>query len=284
MPTVSVPGKEIQFFFTDTGAPGTVDEYTTFILVHGHSYHSGIRVPKALTARRHPLEELRVYVSGSDQERIALVDEAGVDLALAVDGIIQQCHLPATVTLSGWSLGNTFVLAAMASILSLPSETQNRLQSFIKTIILWDPPLGAMGLSKPPQAHVTALHGENITPAARGPVFGKLNFRHPDPSRKDTYADMPLDELRNIVDFSASARCDTILSDPAFTSVLSAVVEKALFDSRIRAAWKGTERRAEAAEGNAPITFRSAIEGANHFVMWEDPNLTLDDLIACTKA
>jgi hypothetical protein len=162
-----------------------------------------------------------------------------------------------------------------------------------------------MGLSKPPQAHVPALHGENITSATRGPAFGKwvtsyfihgdlstrdpdqLNFRHPDPSRKDTYADMLLDELRNIVDFSASARCDTILSDPAFTSVLSAVVEKALFDSRIRAACKGTEvaclytqenpgtvhfavwdleRRAEAAEGNAPITFRPAIEGANHFV------------------
>jgi hypothetical protein len=85
----------------------------------------------------HTAEELRVYVSGFDQEHIALVDEAGVDLALAVDGIIQQCHLPAAVTLSGWSLGNTFVLAAMASILSLASETQNRLQSFIKTIILW---------------------------------------------------------------------------------------------------------------------------------------------------
>jgi hypothetical protein len=35
----------------------------------------------------------------------------------------------------------------MASILSLPSETQNRLQSFIKTVILWGKMYPSAGLT-----------------------------------------------------------------------------------------------------------------------------------------
>lgn len=67
------------------------------------------------------------------------MDETGVDIALAVDGIIQKCNLPSagSVALAGWSLGNSFTMAAMASILSLPSVSRERLQSYVKMIILW---------------------------------------------------------------------------------------------------------------------------------------------------
>ncbi|KAJ7855625.1 hypothetical protein B0H14DRAFT_3448932 [Mycena olivaceomarginata] len=116
---------------------------------------------------------------------------------------------------------------------------------------------------------------------------------------------MPPEELLNIVDLSVGDKCDTILAEPPFAAVLYAVVEKPLFEPRTRAAWKGTKvyyfygqenpgnfhfgvwdlkRHAEVAECNAPITFRPPIEGANHFVMWEDPSLTLDELIACMQA
>ncbi|KAF7340187.1 AB hydrolase-1 domain-containing protein [Mycena venus] len=340
MPTVSIPGKDIQFFFTDTGAPGTVPSYTTLILVHGHTYHSAVfqkLLPLAATRsvrivcinRReypgstpHTAEELRVYASGSDQERTALMNEAGVNLALAIDEIIQQCNLPsAGVALAGWSLGNTFTMAAMGSILSLPSETQERLQTCVETIIMWDPPSHALGIASPPNAYVP-LYDQELPPAARGPAFGRwvtsyyihgdlsnhdpdqLNYRNADPSRKATYEDMPIGELLNIVDYSVGGKCDTILTEPPFASVVSALVNKALFDPEIRSAWKGTkvaymygtanpwnvhfglwdvEGRLASAKGKAPIAFRP-IENANHFVMWEDPSLTLDELIDCTKA
>jgi hypothetical protein len=98
---------------------------------------------------------------------------------------------------------------------------------------------------------------------------------------------MPLAEVLDIVDLSVGDKCDTILSEPPFAGVLSAMVDKALFDPETRAAWKGVkvscfyaqanpgtvhfgvwymERRAEAAGGSASITFRPPIEGANHFV------------------
>lgn len=156
----------------------------------------------------------------------------------------------------------------------------------------------------PPQSYLP-LNDETLPPASRGPAFRKwvasyfihgnlatrdpdqLSFRHTDPSREATYADMPPEELLNIVDSNVGDKCDTILAAPPFAAVLSAMVEKALFEPGTRAAWKGTKvscfygqespgnvhfgvwdlmRRAEAAEGNGPITFRPPIEGANHFV------------------
>ncbi|KAF8215078.1 hypothetical protein K438DRAFT_2123734 [Mycena galopus ATCC 62051] len=352
MPTVSIPGKEIQFFFADTGAPNNALNYTTLILVQGHTYHGGkfsvsatsfifnkslavFRKLLPLAAARslrivcinrreypgstpHTAEELRVYAEGSEKERATLMNEAGINLALAVDGIIQQCGLsPTGVALCGWSLGNAFVMAAMASIFSLPPESAKRLQSFVQTIIMWDPPSQALGIASPPNSY-NPLYDQNIPPADRIPAFAKwtaehfihgdlstrnpdqLNFRHADPSRKATFHDTPLEELINIVDFSVGDKYDTILTQPPFASILAMSANKALFDSEIRAAWKGTkvahmygtaasayiqygvweiERRVEEG-GSAPITFRP-IEGANHFVMWEDPSLTLDELIGC---
>lgn len=31
----------IEFAYADSGAPSTGEDYTTFILIHGHTYHSG---------------------------------------------------------------------------------------------------------------------------------------------------------------------------------------------------------------------------------------------------
>jgi hypothetical protein len=107
---------------------------------------------------------------------------------------------------------------------------------------------------------------------------------------------MPPAEVLDIVDLSVGDKCDTILSEPPFAGVLSAMVDKALFDPETRASWKGAkvscfyaqdspgnmhfgvwdlERRAETAGGSASITFRPPIEGANHFVRLVALNLNI---------
>ncbi|KAJ6544160.1 hypothetical protein B0H19DRAFT_1169791 [Mycena capillaripes] len=340
MPIVTIPSNGIQFFFTDSGAVANVEDYTTYILVHGHTYHGGVfqrLLPLAATRsvriiclnRReypgstpHTAEELRVYASGSDEERAALLSEAGVDLALCIDEIIQQCALPAAggVALVGWSLGNAFTMAAAVSIKSLPSQIKERLQAFVKTFTLWGPPSQALGIPSSPNDYVP-LHDQDLAPEARGPMFRKwvesyfihgdlsshdpnqLNYRTPDPSKKPTFEDMPLDELLKIVDFSVGNKCDTILSQPPFASIVSTTANRALFDPEIRAAWPGTQvsymygeanpgnilfamwnikERVKQANGKAPIAFHP-IAGANQFVMWDDASKALDVLIACTK-
>ncbi|KAK7039327.1 AB hydrolase-1 domain-containing protein [Favolaschia claudopus] len=341
MPTVHIPGKNLQFFFTDSGAPpDKLADYTTFILVHGHTYHGAVfqkLLPLAASqtmrlicinrreypgSTSHTADELAVYASGMEEERAVLMHQAGVNLALAIDGIIQQCDLPSAgdVAIAGWSLGNTFVLAAVEAIMDLPPPVRERLQSFVKTVIMWDPPCQALGIANPPKAYVP-LYDEDLPPAARGPAFAKwvasyfvhgdlsthdpnqLNYRDPDLLRKATFEDTPLDEVLSIIDFTVGDKCDTIVTLSPFASVVASLVENALFAPGIRAAWKNTkmvhmyglanswnvlyavwdlERRVEAAQGKAPITFRP-IEGANHFIMWEDPSLTLKELLKCAK-
>jgi hypothetical protein len=171
MPTIAVPGQGVQFFYTDTGPPLDAVEYPTLILVHGHTYHSGkIKLPADLqnqlcaaevfkrmlplaasrsvriiciNRREYPgstpytAVELQVYASGSREERAMLWHREGLTLALGIDKIIEQCELPAAVTLIGWSLGNTFILAARVSIASISPESQERLRSSIKWFIMW---------------------------------------------------------------------------------------------------------------------------------------------------
>ncbi|KAF7331012.1 AB hydrolase-1 domain-containing protein [Mycena venus] len=336
MPTVIVPGKGIRFFFTDTGPPLNVPNYTTFILVHGHTYHAGVfqrllpltegRSVRIICINRreypgstpHTAEELKVYTSGSQGKRATLLNEAGVNLALCVNEIIQQCALSSAggVALVGWSLGNTFTMAAMASILGLPAPVKERLQNFVKTIIVWDAPSHALGIKSPPNAYVP-LFDQDLAPKARGPAFGKwlesyfihgnlssrdpdqLNYRTHDPSRKRSFEDLPFGELLKISHFTVGDNCDTVLMQPPFASAISAIVNRALFSGEIRAAWPHTqvsyiygeantwdipfaawniEERVREARGKAPINFRP-IDGANHFVRLFPPSSSMPILI-----
>ncbi|KAJ6449075.1 hypothetical protein C8R45DRAFT_777116, partial [Mycena sanguinolenta] len=163
----------VQFTFTDSG-PLSLEGYTTFILVHEHTYHSGVfkkLVPLAkdnsvrivCVNRReyqgstpHTPEELRIYQEGSDEEWTKLMGEEGVNLALCIDAIIQKCALPESshVALVGWSSGTTFTMAAMSSIASLPNDSRNRLAKYIKTFILWEPPSQGLGIEGPESPYV----------------------------------------------------------------------------------------------------------------------------------
>ncbi|KAJ7174381.1 Alpha/Beta hydrolase protein [Mycena filopes] len=276
MPKVAIPNTSIEFFFTDSGPPEPED-YTTYIIVHGHTYHGGVfqrlhplaadRSVRIICLNRreypgstpHTAEELKVYASGSEEERTTLLRAEGVNLALCVDEIIQQFKL-SSVVLVAWSLGNTFVVAVMASIKSLPAQSQVRLRTSVKTIILWDPPAEALGIPKPPSSYVP-LYDLDLAPEARGPAFGiwvQSYFTHPDlPSRdpnllhqrihdspslstktrRMTFADLSPAELREITDFTVGDKCDTVLTRAEFRPIVAALVREAMFDPAVRAAW-----------------------------------------------
>lgn len=165
--------KDIKFTLTDSGPPPNTENYTTLLIVHGHTYHAGMSsvlldfselkadldlfkklgpLAKASAVRvicvnrreyngstPHTPEELRVYKAGGDEERTMLLSEEGRNLALCMDAVIQKCAIPAAghVALVGWSLGNTFTMAVMASIASLPYDSKYRLKESIKSFILW---------------------------------------------------------------------------------------------------------------------------------------------------
>ncbi|KAJ7755230.1 hypothetical protein B0H16DRAFT_1541473 [Mycena metata] len=337
MPTVTIPNTSLQFFYTDTGAPAA-EEYTTYIIVHGHSYHAAVfqrlsplakeRDVRLICVNRreypgstpHTAQELRVYASGSHEERATLLREEGVNLAICAAEIIQKYAL-SSVTLVGWSLGNTFTMAVMASIMSLPVQTQLQMQASVKGVIIWDAPIEALGIPCPPDFYLP-LYDPELTPEARGPAFSKwvqsyfnhpdlsshdptqLNYRTHDPSKRRTFEDLPPAQFQEMTDHSASDKCDTILTKPPFAPIISALVEQALFNPDIRSAWNhpgvsyvvceatpwnihfaewNIRERVKESNGKTPISF-TLLEGVNHFGMWDNPEKMLDVLIGCNKA
>ncbi|KAJ7260698.1 Alpha/Beta hydrolase protein [Mycena rebaudengoi] len=337
MPTIAVPGQGVQFFYTDTGPPLDAVEYPTLILVHGHTYHSEVfkrMLPLAasrsvriicINRREYPgstpytAVELQVYASGSREERAMLWHREGLTLALGIDKIIEQCELPAAVALIGWSLGNTFILAARVSIASISPESQERLRSSIKWFIMWDPPSQALGIERPPNSYLP-LDDTNIRKELRSRAFGKwvaqyfvqefsaqnrdpakLNFHYADLTKNPTFENTPQPEILTLIDTTVGDKCDTYLLGPSFANVVSAMTNKALFDPLtgsiwgdskvchiygtqcsgyvIFAAWKVEDW--VKSNPSTHIYFR-AMDGVNHFLMWDDPERALDEILACT--
>ncbi|KAJ6465905.1 hypothetical protein C8R47DRAFT_932611, partial [Mycena vitilis] len=253
---------------------------------------------------------------GSDKERATLLSEAGANLALCVNEIIQQFGLPSArgVALVGWSLGNMFAMSARASIASLPDDARTRLRTWVKTAILWGPPPQALGITGVPTEAYGPLTDPDLAPEARGPAFRhwiqsyfthgdlssrnpeQLNYQEADPSKNPTFNDTPPEELLKIVDGGMGTQCDTMLAQPVFARIISGIVEKALFSPDIRAAWPNTQVSYMYGEANPGIIILAVrnieqrakeaivfhpIAGANQFVMWDDPNKALDALIRC---
>lgn len=176
MPNLTVEGN-IDFYYTDSGAvPATT--YTTLLILHGHSFHSGIsfylivsrtvltclltisgifqrlssiaassQLLRVICVNRcgypgstpYTASEVEVINNGSDSEREAFLLKQGYHLGLFVDGLIDRHRLPKQggIAIAGWSQGVIFSLAFRSALNNLPESTQERLQAYVKSFILW---------------------------------------------------------------------------------------------------------------------------------------------------
>ncbi|KAF5341417.1 hypothetical protein D9758_012302 [Tetrapyrgos nigripes] len=116
--TIQAPGNgKLEYFYEDSGAPAGVGSYTTFFMLHGYCYHSGIfqrlfplahqsysqsfpfRVI-AINRRGYPPTtpfnpfELTVFESGSEEERVSLLLNEGRNYVLLLDGLIKELGIP----------------------------------------------------------------------------------------------------------------------------------------------------------------------------------------------
>jgi len=339
MPTVSVRD-DLQYFYTDSGTP-SASNYKTIIIIHGHTFHSGTfqrLLPLAasrslrvicLNRREYPgttpfsPAELKIFASGTEEERTKLIEQQGIDLASFVDALIKQCSLPKDggITIAAWSMGNIFLLSLLSSVNLLPTDIKKNLQDYVKNVILWDPPSQALGITSPPGSYVP-LWDESLAPEARGPAFGiwaasywkhgnlsthdigQLNQRDAEKSKKPSTENMG-GEILSAADFTVGDKCETVLVAPEFKNVLDKQTDKALFDPSVRKVWAGAsfthlygdanswniiysnwilEDKVKSAGTPKPLIDFKVITGANHFVMWDEPETALDNLQACIKS
>ncbi|KAF7331111.1 AB hydrolase-1 domain-containing protein [Mycena venus] len=320
MPSLTLKSGVV-FGYTDSGAV-TGGDYTTLVIIHGHTFHSGtfqrlnpLAQPNSLriisvNRREYPgsspysAQELTAFVEGTDAERASLLEQQGRDLAMFLDGLISELSIPQTggIALIGWSMGTLFVLALIASIETLPTATQERLSSFVHTVVMLQSPSLALGIPIP-SGWLIPHTDPNIAPESRGFAFAKWvssYFIHGDLSSHD------IDHLTYTnTDPSKSATIETLRPEDLFAMTDFAPrreTNKALFDSTVRAAWSQTRfwtvygsaepwtiiygawfLEDQSHEMNNPelaIEFK-VIDGGNHFLVWEDPEKAINELKEC---
>ncbi|KAJ7213248.1 hypothetical protein C8J57DRAFT_1256057 [Mycena rebaudengoi] len=324
MPTLTLKSG-VQFFYTDSGTV-TAKDYTTLILIHGHTYHAGTFQRLSPLAERNALriisvnrreypgsspycaEDLKVFQEGTDAERAVLLEQQGYDLACFVDGIIHELGvlLPGGIMLVGWSLGTIFLLSLIACIENLPGEMKDRLSEFVHTVVLLrslipEPPSLALGVPRPP-GRLIPHTDPDITPEARGPEFAKwvssyflhgdlsdhkieqLTYRNTDPLKRPTIEILDPDDFLAITDFAPAEKYDNIVGLHPFESLVAKQTAKALFDPEpwniIHAAWCLEEQCRTVNTPEVDIHFK-AIDGGNHFFVWEEPERAIQVLKEC---
>ncbi|KAJ7066896.1 Alpha/Beta hydrolase protein [Mycena belliarum] len=268
----------VEFFYTDSGNAIVGDNYTTFVIIHGHTFHSGTfkrLIPHAaanslriisVNRRCYPgsssfsAEELSGFNQGTEVERATLLEQQGVDLALLLDGLIVELSIPQSggIALIGWSMGAIFMLSLIASVSALPVPTKDRLSSFVRTVVLLQTPSLALGLPPPP-GWLIPHTDPTIAPEARGAAFAKwvssyfihgdlstrklenLTYDNTDPRRLSTIEALTPEDLMDIADFSPGEKYDNIVGLSPFERPVFEQTRKALFDLAVRRAWSGAK-------------------------------------------
>ena len=120
-------------------------------------------------------DEQRIFRSGSDDERKALLRAEGESLALLIDALIVELGLPERVTVLAWSMGNVYLLSLLASIRRLPGEIAQRLRTHVTSFILWgtwpvclsSPPLSLTPSRRPARRSARLRPPEHLYPLHR---------------------------------------------------------------------------------------------------------------------
>ncbi|KAJ7166043.1 hypothetical protein C8R46DRAFT_1275588 [Mycena filopes] len=347
MPSLTLPNG-VTFAYTDSGALD--GDYTTFLIIHGHTFHSGapsspwlnwgrtfhrltpLAAPNALriicvNRREYPGSspftpaELTVFAGGSDAERAAILAAQGRDLALFTAALISELNLPkgGGVALVGWSMGTIFLLSLVACINTLPADTKKQLTGFVRSVILLQPPSLTLGLPDPPGMLIPHTDPA-IPPALRGPAFAKwvssffthgdLSLRtlsqlaypaDPKNAKAPTLEKLSPTELGAMTSFPPGDKYDNVLGLPPFAPLVAAQMEVALWNKGVRSSWSRAqfcnvygsaepwnviwagwwlEDRSAAAVEELKIQSK-VVEGANHFLVWEDPEKAIAVLKGC---
>ncbi|KAF9556336.1 alpha/beta-hydrolase [Agrocybe pediades] len=279
----------ITYFYTDTG-PAPTPDYKTLVLVHGHTFHAGTfkrfsqlaidsqRMRVICINRRHypgttpfSQHELDIIASGSNDDRAKLLVQQGIDMAMLIDALIAQCGIPLNggVTLAGWSLGATFVLAMLAACDELQADVRVSLKRYLTGVVMWDMPSAALGLPDIPDAY-SPLGDPSVPPEALPVAFGTwvssfythgdfmthgfshINTAKPTQSTGDpatlgrlpTIQKLTPEDISTYIDFTLSTEHDTailIAEEGGYRQVIYDLTQKALFDPQVRETWKGTK-------------------------------------------
>ncbi|KAJ7695863.1 hypothetical protein B0H14DRAFT_3041450 [Mycena olivaceomarginata] len=310
MPSLTL-NNGVVFGYTDSGAVTGGADYTTVVIIHGHTFHSGtfqrlnpLAQPNSLriisvNRREYPgsspysTEDLTTFAEGNDAERASLLEQQGRDLAMFLDGLNYR-----TIDPPNWR----------PCIETLPTASQERLRAWVHSVVMLPPLAGSSHRPTRP-----------LLPRPRGPAFAKwvssyflhgdlsthnidhLTYNDTDPAKPSTIETLKPEELLAMTDFAPAEKYDNIVGLPPFAGAVFKQTNKALFNPTVRDAWSGTrfwslygtaepwnviygswflEDQSHAIDPKLEIISK-VIEGGNHFLVWEHPEKAIDELKKC---
>jgi len=339
MPFITVPATGSTFSYLDSGKPGDHgDTYTTLILIHGQTFHSAIfgrLFPHAsskglrlicpnrrdyLGSSLYTEMELSSLQRGKEEELTQFLAQRGIELALLLTAFIDTLDLPppgenSGIHLLGWSSGCTDPLLLLEHAAEIPAPTKKKLDLYLRSIFLLDPPFVAFGLDMPNGGYFPLFDPE-IPASEKGWRFmkwvstyfehGNLNAKdpsmleyRPSANRPSTVARLTEEELASLVDRAPSQRSEM----PIFTRckpILNRLTRHAVCSEVVRAAWPQLSIWYLSGAQSSGLAVSTAWEienwvrnsdglkikflelpGANHFVFWEQPDNFLQLLEKC---
>ncbi|KAH8111408.1 hypothetical protein DFH11DRAFT_1513177 [Phellopilus nigrolimitatus] len=233
MPLISVNEQGDNLFYEDTGAPaGASEPYTTFIVVHGTAFHSGVfrrllplapryRIRLVLVNRRdYPksspyTEDDITKIRGNDAvAHDEFARERGNEFAVFIRHFVEQENVPKVssdrksggVVLMAWSSGNGYTLPMLSYADSIPADTREAIAPFLRSFMIFDAPRWILGL--PTLEHgFDVLRDDSLTLEERARRFSEwvgAYYTHASLSSRD------MNDLQLVAD--AGARTGTTLT------------------------------------------------------------------------
>ncbi|KIK52981.1 hypothetical protein GYMLUDRAFT_49647 [Collybiopsis luxurians FD-317 M1] len=360
------PSSNVVLSYLDSGPPDSSSlSYETIILIHGNSFSNAIfkrllplsskfNLRIVAPSRRgfpgstpfNPSERAlfsQEEAAASHEMKAKFLELRAVEILRFIDGFIQRSGIPPIsesfsstpqggIGLVGWSLGSTFSMAAVAHMDSslVSDEMRDRLGQYLRTYIMLEPALTALGLPLPPEAWIS-FRDPNVPLHAQGPLFcnivtGYFDYSKetlsardvaaasstivPSHSRIPTIYNFTQDEYDEIVNLTEDSKVDLSYSK-VLQSQLRDLYLKACYDKKLRfentglrnlkTVWEVVGTRSygmtwptfweiekddlKAGEGEKGKFVRFKIlEGANHFVQWDEPESTMQAFRECLDA
>ncbi|EMD32088.1 hypothetical protein CERSUDRAFT_119070 [Gelatoporia subvermispora B] len=207
MSLAPVDTKGTHLLYHDSGIPGSSASYVTLVVFHGTVFHSENFKPMLLYActynmrivlvnlRGYPgstpfsSEEVDVMLSQDIEGMTTILEERGREAASFLSWLIETKGLPPILTSNGvsekhqkrlsggiavlgWSSGAAIPFSLLSNAGKLPKATQELLERYLRSCILWDPASYAVGCQFPPiEEFYCPLRDPALTPEEIAQTF-----------------------------------------------------------------------------------------------------------------
>ncbi|KAH8096637.1 hypothetical protein BXZ70DRAFT_974987 [Cristinia sonorae] len=195
MPLAPVDATGIQLHYEDSGAPPGCTVYTTVLFIHGIYFNGGIFKPMFPYAAQNNLrfvsldardnggstlfseEELKQLRSPRREDQEAFVKQRVFELAAFLHWYIEQEKIPPLqeqsseriggISLACWSAGNSLGVSFLAHADVIPQTTRTFLERYLRSYIIYDPPMSPFGIPMPPSDELYSPARDPMLPLDR---------------------------------------------------------------------------------------------------------------------